>query len=58
MVISRRMKLARHVAGVGKKRHAYTVLVGNPEGKNNLDDPAIDGRTILNWMLTKQFALM
>jgi hypothetical protein len=29
MVISRKMKLARHVAGMGEKRNAYTVLVVN-----------------------------
>jgi hypothetical protein len=58
MVISRRMKLARHIAGVGEKRNAYTVLVGKPEGKNHSEDPAVDGRIILKWMLTTQFVLV
>jgi hypothetical protein len=35
MTKSRRMRLARHVARMGKKRNAYRILVGKPEGKNH-----------------------
>jgi hypothetical protein len=31
-----RMKQARHVAHMGKKRNAFKVLVGKPEGKRPL----------------------
>jgi hypothetical protein len=33
---SRKMRLARHVARMGKKRNAYRLLVGKPEGKSPL----------------------
>jgi hypothetical protein len=33
MIKSRRMRWAGHVARMGKKRNAYKILVGKPEGK-------------------------
>jgi hypothetical protein len=39
MIKSRRMRWAGHVARVGKKRNAYRMLVGNPEGKRPLGRP-------------------
>jgi hypothetical protein len=33
MIKSRRMRWAGHVARMRKKRNAYMILVGNPEGK-------------------------
>jgi hypothetical protein len=33
MIKSRRMRYAGHVACVGKRRSAYRILVGIPEGK-------------------------
>jgi hypothetical protein len=44
MVKSRRMRLAGHVSGMGEKRNAYRILVGNPEGKRPL------GRTRRRWV--------
>jgi hypothetical protein len=38
MIKSRRMRWARHVARTGKKRNAYRILVGNPEGNRSLRD--------------------
>jgi hypothetical protein len=35
----RRMRWAGHVAGMGKKRNAYSLLVGKPEGKRPLGRP-------------------
>jgi hypothetical protein len=35
----RRMRLAGHVARIRKKRNAYRLLVGNPEGKRPLGIP-------------------
>jgi hypothetical protein len=55
MIKSKRMKWARHVARVGEKRNAYTVSVGKLERKNHLEDLGLDGRIILNWMLTNEF---
>jgi hypothetical protein len=43
------MRLAGHVARVGKSRSVYSVLVGKPYGKRHLEDPGIDGRIILRW---------
>jgi len=31
----------------------YRVLVGNPEGKDHLGDPGVDGRIMLIWILRK-----
>jgi hypothetical protein len=36
---SRRMRWARHVARMGKKRNVYRLLVGKPEGKRPLGRP-------------------
>jgi hypothetical protein len=36
MIKPRRMRWAEHVARVGKKRNAYRIFVGNPEGKRPL----------------------
>jgi hypothetical protein len=33
IIISRKMRLAGHVARMGEKRNAYRILVGKPEGK-------------------------
>jgi hypothetical protein len=32
---------------MGERRGAYRALVGKPEGRNYLEDPAVDGRIIL-----------
>jgi hypothetical protein len=36
---SRRMRWAGHVARMGEGRNIYRVLVGNPEGKRQLERP-------------------
>jgi hypothetical protein len=36
MIKSRRVRWIRHAAGMGKKRNAYRVLAGKPEGKKPL----------------------
>jgi hypothetical protein len=36
---SRRMRWAGHVARMGERRGAYTLLVGQPEGRNPLERP-------------------
>jgi hypothetical protein len=36
MIKSRRIKLDEHVSRMGKKRNAYRILVGKPEGKRPL----------------------
>jgi hypothetical protein len=38
-VIKSRIRWAEHVAGIGKGRGAYRVLVGKPEGKRPLGRP-------------------
>ena len=37
----------------GYRKSLYMVLLGNPEGKNQLEDPNIDGRIILRWIFRK-----
>jgi hypothetical protein len=39
MIKSRRMRWAGHVARMGAKRNAYSILTGNPEGKRPLGRP-------------------
>jgi hypothetical protein len=41
---SRRMRWAGHVARMEEGRNVYMVLVGKPEGKENLEAQGIDGR--------------
>jgi len=36
---------------MGERRGVYRVLVGKPEGKRTLEDPGVDGRIILRWIL-------
>ena len=43
---SRRMRLARHVAYMGR-RGAYMISAAKPEGKNHLDNLRVNGRIIL-----------
>jgi hypothetical protein len=40
---SRRMRWAVRVALIGEKRGIYKVFVRKPEGKDDLEDPGIDG---------------
>jgi hypothetical protein len=35
MIKSRKMRWAGHVACMGKKRNAYRIVVGKPEGKRH-----------------------
>jgi hypothetical protein len=37
--MSRRIRLAGHVARMGEKRNAYRLLVGKPEGRRPLGIP-------------------
>jgi len=37
----------------GETNDVYRVLVGNPEGKDHLGDPGVDGRIMLIWILRK-----
>jgi hypothetical protein len=39
LIKSRRTRWAGHVARIGKKRNAYMILVGKPEGKRSLGKP-------------------
>jgi hypothetical protein len=32
---------------MGERRGAYRALAGKPEGRNDLEDPGVDGRIIL-----------
>jgi hypothetical protein len=38
---------------MGKKRCAYSVLVGKPQREINLEDLAVDWRIILKWVFKK-----
>ena len=53
VIMSRRKRLAGHVAGMGKSRGAYRVFVGKPGGKRPLGSPRRHGRIILKWIFRK-----
>jgi hypothetical protein len=38
---------------MGDRRGVYTILVGSPEGRSNLEDLGLDGRIILKWIFRK-----
>jgi hypothetical protein len=38
---------------MGEGRGAYRILVGRPEGRNQLEDPGGDGRILLKWIFKK-----
>jgi hypothetical protein len=38
---------------MGDRRGVCRVLVGNPEGKNHLEDLDAEGRIILRWIFRK-----
>ena len=38
---------------MGNRRGAYRILVGRPEGRDQLEDPGIDGGMILKWIFKK-----
>jgi hypothetical protein len=50
MIKSRKMSWAKHIALMGKKRNAYRILVGKPEGKRPLGRPRC-WWIILKWIL-------
>jgi hypothetical protein len=51
--MTRRMRLAEHVAWMGEGRDVYRVLVGKHEGKIPMGNPGVDMRIILRWMFRK-----
>jgi hypothetical protein len=44
---SRRMRWAGHVTSMEETRNASQILVGEPEGRNHLEDLGVDGKVIL-----------
>ena len=43
VIISRRMRLAEHVARIGERRGVDRVLVETPGERDNLGDPCVNG---------------
>jgi len=52
-MISRILRGAGLVADVGERRGVYRVFVWKSDGKNDLEDPGLDGRVILQWTFWK-----
>jgi hypothetical protein len=38
---------------MGERKGAYRVLAGKPEGRDHLEDPGVDGRIVLIWIIRK-----
>jgi hypothetical protein len=36
-----------------ERRGAYSVLMRKPEGRDHLEDPGVDGRMMLEWIIKK-----
>jgi hypothetical protein len=47
------MKWEGHVARIGERRGAYTILLGKLEGNCPLGRSGVDGRIILRWTFRK-----
>ena len=47
------MRWAGQVARMGERRGVYRVLVEKPEDKSHLENPGVDGRIILKWIIRK-----
>jgi hypothetical protein len=53
VIESRRMRWTRHATRRGERRGIYRVLVGKPEGRNQLGELGVDGTIILRRMFRK-----
>jgi len=53
VIKSRRMEWVGHVARIDERRDAYRFFVGKPEGKRPLEDPEVERKIILKWILRK-----
>jgi hypothetical protein len=53
VIKARKMRWAGHITLMGESRGVYRVLDGEPEGKSHLEDPGVDGRIVLRWILRK-----
>jgi hypothetical protein len=53
VIRSRRVRWAEHVSCMGDRRVAYMILVGDLMERDLLEDPAIDGSVILQWIFKK-----
>ena len=47
VIKSRRIRWAEHIASMGESTGVYNVFVGKPGGRDQLEDPSIDGMIIL-----------
>jgi hypothetical protein len=47
------MRWAGHVARKAEGKGAYGILIGRPEGRNQLGDPGVDERIISKWVFKK-----
>ena len=52
-VIKSRMRWAGRVARIGESRGVHRLWVGNLRERDHLEDPGVDGRLILRWILRK-----
>jgi hypothetical protein len=50
---SRRMGWAGHVASMWERRGLYSVLMGNPSGRDHMGDPGVDRNIILKWIFRR-----
>jgi hypothetical protein len=53
VIKSRGIRWVGHIASLREKRGVYRVMLGEPEERNRLGDPGVEGRIILKWIFRK-----
>jgi len=53
VIKSRRMRWVGHLAHMGERKGVYRVLVRNLRKRDHLEDPGIDRRIIIVWIIRK-----
>jgi hypothetical protein len=52
----KKTEMGRACSRYRERSGTYMVLVGQPEGRNRLEDSGVDGRIILKWIFEKLVA--
>jgi hypothetical protein len=48
-----KIEMGGALSRMGERRGVYRVVVGNLRERDHLEDPGLDGRTVLKWFFRK-----